>query len=116
MINNLNSNLLKIINNHAPFIEKKVKIRKHLVVNYEIIEARRFKRKIERKYRKTLQEKDKQALKNAQKTLNKKVMQCNNDYFKNKFESCKGNIKETYKIIYNLLNRNEKNTLTSHFN
>ena len=43
-------------------------------------------------------------------------MQCNNDYFKNKFESCKGNIKETYKIIYNLLNRNEKSTLPSHFN
>ena len=48
-------------------LSKKVKIRKHLVVNHEIIETRRFKRKIERKYRKTLQKKDKQALKNAQK-------------------------------------------------
>ena len=56
VINNLNSNLLKIINNHAPFIEKKVKIRKHLVVNYKIIGDRRFK-KIERKYKKNSTEK-----------------------------------------------------------
>ena len=108
--------LSKTLEIHAPKIKKLVKVTKHMITNPKIKEARRIKRRAERKFKKSNNEENKNLLRTARKELNKIVSSSRNKYFKNKFDSCKGDVKLTYKIFNELINKGKKSTLPNHSN
>ena len=102
------------MNTHAPSVKKKIRITKHIVRTKEIQEARRGKRKAERKFKKSDLEVDKNNLIVARKHLNKVVEQSRNKFFIDKFSKHRKNIKQTYKIINELLDKNQDNIFPTH--
>ena len=106
--------LTQNIDVHAPIIDKKIKITKHVVNNLEIRDARRQKRKAERKFKKTKDEKDKEKLRNAKKDLNRIITQHRDQYFQEKFQISKGNLRHTYKLVNQLLDKSNKSIFPNH--
>ena len=110
----LNNTLQTEINNQAPIWTQVRKMSGHLVSNREIKNARLIKRRAERKFKKTGLELDKAVLRAAKKSLNKSISYARNKFFKDKFDKCKGNVKETYKIFNKLMNRVQQTTFPTH--
>ena len=114
-INFILKTLSNKIDHYAP--KKKVLIKtNHLFTNSEIKEARRKKRRAERKLKKLVNDDNKKELKLARKELNKVITLSRNIFFQNKFESCKGNLKQTYKIFNELINQGINVKLPNHYN
>ena len=114
-INFILKTLSNKIDHYAP--KKKVLIKtNHLFTNSEIKEARRKKRRAERKLKKLVNDDNKKELKLARKELNKVITLSRNIFFQNKFESCKGNLKQTYKIFNELINQGKNVKLPNHYN
>ena len=110
----LNDALLFEINFQAPLVTKNQKITGHIVKNKDIQEARRAKRRAENKFKKTGLEEDKNKLKKQRKILIGIVEQSRNQLFKDKLSSCKNNVQETYKVINQLLNKNNEKIFPTH--
>ena len=110
----LNKTLKIELNKQAPIQMRTKKLSKHLVTNDEIRNARLIKRKAERKFKKTGLERDKAVLRAAKKSLNRSIASARNKFFKDKFDKCKGNVKETYKIFNKLMNRVHQTTFPTH--
>ena len=110
----LNKTLEIELDKQAPLKTRIKKISKHLVSNSEIKNARLIKRKAERKFKKTGLELDKAVLRAAKKSLNRFISSARNKFFKEKFDKCKGNVKETYKIFNKLMNRAQQTIFPTH--
>ena len=115
MLTKFNIQVKNVLDDQAPVFTKRFKVKKHIVVNKEIQEARRKKRRAERKYMKTRSVESKNQLKASRKFLSKVVQNARNKFFNDKFASIKFNTKQTYKIINQLLNKNQEKIFPSHF-
>ena len=102
------------VDSQAPKIKKRIKKTKHVVSNPQIAEARRVKRRAERKFKKTKSEKDREVFKEAKKKLNSIITQSRNKFFNDKFGLHKNDIRSTYKIINQLLNKTNKTIFPDH--
>ena len=109
-------NLHSILNKHAPKVRKSKRISSKPLTHPNITQARRKKRKAERKYIKTGRESDKKTLCNETKNLAHTIKCTQNDYFSNKLNKVKKDPKATYKIINYLLNKTEEKILPEHSN
>ena len=114
ILDKLNTNLLTEINEQAPIITKTIRLTKHVVSNPQIQEARRVKRRAEHKYKKIKTDQVKTQLKIARKNLAKVVEQSRTQLFKDKFINSKNDVKQTYKIINQLLNKNNDKIFPAH--
>ena len=99
---------------HSPIVQTKIKLTRHLVENLEIREARREKRKAERKFKKSKLDIDRSTLRNAKKKLNIIITKNRNNYFKRKFQSSQSNVRQTYKLVNQLLNKGKQSVLPTH--
>jgi hypothetical protein len=76
-----------------------------------IDEARRLKRRAERRYKKTGSTEDKATFNAAVKNVANVVKAVQNKFFSEKLKNVKGNAKETYKIVNYLLNKTKEKML-----
>ncbi len=111
----LDENITAQMDLQAPLVRKTVKMRTPLVATREIQDARRLKRRAENKYKKTRAETDKFQLKIQRKVLAKTVENAKNQFFKDKLAVHKNDVKQTYKIINQLLNKNQDKVFPSNF-
>ena len=110
----INNALLCEIDIQAPYIKKKLRVTKHIIKNKDIQEARRIKRRAEKRYKKTRLETDKINLVTTRKNLIKVVENSRNKFFIEKFSLHKYDIKQTYNVINQLLDKNNEKILPSH--
>ena len=113
-VSQINNYLLSEVNKQAPVIKKKVRITKHIIRSPDIQEGRRIKRRAENKYKKTKSNSDKIQLQLARKNLAKIVEKSRTQLFIDKFEKHRNDAKQTYKIINQLLNKNNEKIFPSH--
>ena len=94
-----------VVNKYSPKVTETRRTTEKPFTNKLIKEARRQKRRAERRYKKTKLKVDKTALNDAARSVNKCVKQSLDDFYAVKFGKVKGDQKGTYKIINHLLNR-----------
>ena len=105
MANHFKNSVLSVLDNHAPLkIGTKVLPTKPFR-NKTISEAKRIKRKAERRFRKTGSIQDKLSYNQALRNVSKVVKIEQNKFFSEKLAKSKGKAKETYNIINYLLNK-----------
>ena len=102
-VESINSIFTKQLDKQAPFIRKQVKVQKHMVRNDDIQCARRLRRKAEVRYKRSKTEENKENLKVLRKALSKTVEKARNEFFKTKLSKCNGDVRQTYKVINQLL-------------
>ena len=112
--NFFNNSLLYEVDKQAPKINRVIKRTKHAVSNTLIIEARREKRRAEQKFRKTKSDQDKKKFRDARNKLNKVVTKSRNKFFQDKLATHKNDIRSTYKVVNQLLNKTKKPTFPDH--
>ena len=122
-ITNLNDkvdHLVKIItttlNKHAPIQTKSKVLNNKLYQDKSITEAKKEKRRAERKYLKTKDDYDKHKLNLARRKLTKLVKEMNNKFYNDKFTEASGNPRKTYKIINRLFNKSQEKKIPEHNN
>ena len=103
------------MDSHAPVKEKLVSIRpKKSWSNHEIVEARRQKRKAERKWRKTGLEIDRDIFRQVRNQLSFKISNAKANFYRNKVEECKGDQKKLFQMIQELMHQKQVPTLPSY--
>ena len=113
---NFNMKISQELDKQAPVLSKRVKVKKHLVANKEIQDARRVKRRVENMFRKIKSDENKLQLKIARKNLARIVREARAQFFKDKFREVKHDAKKTFKIVNQLLNKNQDKILPSYTN
>ena len=109
-----NSQLRTLLNNHAPLRTKEVFERQDAKwYNSDLKMAKRERRKLERKWRLTGTEKDKDAYRQQNKVVNRKILTAKTNYYCDKINDTKGDQKSLYKIVNNLMHRKAVLTLPS---
>ena len=111
-----NACLTKIIDNHAPLINASVKPKRTPFTNGDIIALRRQRRKAERSYRKYKTEDDESQFKSLVNGVRKLVNKTRNGFYQNKLALCKGNKKDTFKVLDKLLGNNAEHQLPAYDN
>ena len=97
------STLTDILNRHAPIVVKKLRYNKNCWWNAKCTNARRTRRKAERKFRKFKNPQDKSDFKQASKNAAQVIKTTRNDFYKDKLKDCGNDAKKSYNIINNLL-------------
>ena len=113
-VNALNTCLLETLNQEAPIEVKSRKISKHIVCNVEIQNARRRRRRAERRLKKSGLERDRNELKSATKAVTKIVKSSIDAFYQNKFAAYECDAKQTYKMVNKLLYKDSKRILPTH--
>ena len=89
---------------HAPVVRKVVKLRPHAPwYNESIREAKQQRRKLERRWRRTHLEIDRQSFRQQCSTLSKLLYTTKTTFYSNKVSECKNDIKSLFKITDTLL-------------
>ena len=110
----LHSQLSIEINKQAPLVTKTLRVTSQVIRTKEIQEARRLKRRAESAFKKFRSENNRDSLKNAKKCLAKIVKNTRIQYFKDKFDKYKNDVRKTYGVINSLLNKNNDKVFPSH--
>ena len=97
--------LSKIIEKHAPLVQKYIKTSKTPWWNSECQNARRRRRVFERAFRKNKSRENKSKFYAACKQANKIYCIEREKYFKEKLDNCKGNARATYNVVNQLLDK-----------
>ena len=118
------TSLLNEIDVQAQKGRKVIKLNKHLVTSPEINICKRKKRRAEEKLtlikkrgvRGSTLNKAVLIVKEAKKRMNNVITTENNKLSKSKFDACKGDLKATYKILNQILNKAHYSNFPSHTN
>ena len=97
--------LSKILEKHAPLVQKYIKTSKTPWWNSECQNARRSRRVFERAFRKNKSLENKSKFYAACKQANKIYCIERKKYFKEKLANCKGNARATYNVVNQLLDK-----------
>ena len=103
-----------ILNKHAPLQTRFSNTRTKSFYHVEIDDAKRCKRRAERRFNKTKQGCDKHAFNLAARNLVRVVKEKTNEYYSDRLYKARGDSKATYGVINHLLNRTKKKTLPNH--
>ena len=103
-----------ILNTHAPLQTRFSSISSKPFNHFDIDEAKRSKRRAERRFRKTGLDCDKQTLNVASRNLARVVKNKTSEYYSDRLNRVTGDPKATYDIINSLLNRNKVRSLPEH--
>ena len=107
-----NANLETILNNHAPLKSKEILERQDAKwYNNDISLAKCERRRLERKWRLTRTEYDRDAYRQQNKTVNKKIISAKMHYYCIKINDAKSDQKCLYKIVNNLMHRRSQQIL-----
>ena len=110
-INHLKSAILYVMDQHAP-VQTHIKSTTTKIFRHKnITEARKIKRRAERKFLKTRTEVDKYNLNTASRNLSKIVKEENIKFYHEKLNKAKGDSKGTYDIVNQLLNKTKEKKL-----
>ena len=107
----LKSTILAVLDHHAPIQIKKRNCSVKLFRHKNITEARKRKRKAERKFLKTKKIEDKNGFNVASRDLAKVVKEEQNKFYHKKFYMAQGDAKATYSIVNQLLNKTRTKAL-----
>ena len=111
LILNLSKSTSATLNKHAPIIFKSKRTSSKVFTNQSIIEARKLKRRAERKFKKSGLKCDKNKFKDAAKKLIITVQQSHNAFYSNKLKEANNDTKTVYSIINKLLHNNKEKIL-----
>ena len=98
----------KLLDKYAPVQNKSSVISTKPFFNIGISDAKRVKRRAERRYQKSGSEQDKHDLVVAARNLSKVVKLKSNEFYCGKLQAVQGDAKGTYNIINRLLNKSKK--------
>ena len=112
----LDQYLLSEIDRQAPLITKTTRITTQIIKTPKIQEARRIKRRAEHKYKKSKTQANRDHLKTTRKNLATIVQQSRTEYFKDKLDKHKNDVRKTYNIVNSLLNKNNDKIFPTHIN
>ena len=116
LIDQYNSTLKSILEKHAPLKTRCITIRPaNPWYSPEIADAKRLRKKLERRWRKTRSESDRNQFKAQRLCVVNMINSAKSSYFKEKLASC-GNQRELYKIVESLLHNKGKTKLPTHDN
>ena len=107
----LKSTILAVLDHHAPIQIRKRNCSVKLFRHKNITEARKRKRKAERKFLKTKKIEDKNGFNVASRDLAKVVKEEQNKFYHKKFYMAQGDAKATYSIVNQLLNKTRTKAL-----
>ena len=109
------STLSNIFNSHAPVTEKEVVLRPLAPwYNEHIRQAKRERRRLERAFRHSNLEIDKEMFLNQQKLVNDLCSKYKQSYYNNKITEAENDSKQLFKISKQLLCKSKESTLPSH--
>ena len=107
--------LRRILDQHAPLVEKEVTDRNDSPWFTDDCKLRKnIKRKAERKFRKSKLAIDFHILTQAVIDYKESCFMAKTNYFQNKIQKCQGNQKDLFQIVNNLLHRNKDTRLPSY--
>ena len=99
----------KVVNKHAPLVSKTVVIRPYMPwYDTTILQAKRNRRQLERKWRHTKLPSDRVRFKGQRETVNKLIDQAKADYYRQKIAESAGDQSSLFKIVDSLLHRKAK--------
>ena len=100
-----------LLDKHAPLQHKSFIVSNKPFTDVAINDAKKLKRRAERRYRKSCLDNDKHDLHVATRNLSKIVKTQYNEFYSNKLQAVRGDAKGTYNIINHLLNKGKKRVL-----
>ena len=112
--NLFHNSLNHVIEQYAPLIETSVKQKKTEFTNSDITSLRRQRRKAERDYRKNKNLSDKILYQSLVKEVKTLVRGTRNDYYRKELALCKGNKKNTFKLLNGLIGNSSEHPLPAH--
>ena len=108
------STIKDVLDKHAPRKIRTSRVSNKPFKSQAIYEAKRLKRRAERKFWKTGLEDDKHELNLAARFLKRVVKDEHNKYYIDRLRSAEGDAKGTFQIINNLMNKTTRKTLPEH--
>ena len=110
-----NETLKTIYDKHAPVKSKVITIRpQQLWYNEAIGQAKKERKKAERKWRKTKLSVDRQIFVEKRKIVNKLCDQAKKDFYAHKISECGKDQKQLFKVVDSLLHKSKETPLPSH--
>ena len=103
-----------LVNKYAPLKHKSFIVSNKPFNHPAIHDAKRLKRRAERRYRKSGSEEDKHDLRVSARNLSKIVQIKYNEFYSEKLLAVRGDAKGTYELINKMLNKGKKNVLPDH--
>ena len=114
LVKRYDTTLRDILNNHAPLKQRTVTIRpSNPWYSPEIDEAKKRRKQLERKWRNSKLEIDRQLFKSQRLVITNMINQAKAEYYENQILQCKGQ-KEVFKVVENLLHQKGNAKLPSH--
>jgi len=110
----LNAALLSTLDKHAPENTKTRKPNKHIIRNADVINARRQRRRAERKFKKSPSVQNKLELNNTKKFLKFTVNKSRDNFYESKFEQYESDPKQTFRLVNRLLGCDTRKVYPSH--
>ena len=106
--------ITKIIDKHAPVVTKEIKIRPNTSwYTSEIAREKRKRRKLERKWRKSRLQIDRDIFKSQRQHVNSLICKAKQEYYAERISNAKGH-KELYSVCNELLNKQKTSVLPKH--
>ena len=110
-----NTTLCNLVDKHAPLIEREITIRPQTQWFTEEIRVEKHRlRNLERKWRQTKSEIDRQLYRQQCKNMNKLIRIAKTEYYTSKIKDCGNDQKALNKITNDLLGKQEGTTLPEH--
>ena len=106
-----NNALRQTTDKHAPLVTKCFVSKRTIFTNSEILSLRRQRRMYERRFRKYKSSSDLANYKKLKKDVEQCVRKSRNDRYRNGLSKSKGNKRETFKLLNNMLGKRDRNTL-----
>ena len=104
----LNTSLIEVLDTHAPLVEFNPRERTTSPwMNTSILEARRYRRRLENKYKRTLNQSDKNAYLQQLTKVNNDIKQAKREYYTNKVQSADSNQRELFSVFTHLTQRED---------
>lgn len=105
----LNTSLLKVLDSHAPLVDFQPRQRPTAPwMNSAILDGRRHRRHLEKTYKRTLKQSDKDAYIEQLKKVNSDIKNAKREYYTNKIQNAQSNQRELFSVFRHLIQQEDK--------